>query len=326
MQPHHPKTLGAGNTEAEDRGRHGDGTAGDDHDDACKHRAPELELAPDRVKPWPGNARAYTQLNESNCRDLIDSMTAIGGQMVPVIVRRLEGDPDHDYEVIAGTRRHWAICWLRQNGHPGLMLLAMEKSLTDEEAFLLADSENRARKDVSELERAQNYAAALGAIFEGNQKLMAARLGVSKGWLSKMLTVGTVPAIVLEAFEQVQKVSVAALYPVASQLKDRGKAMAIAAEAAVIAEEQGNRFWDKEKPIPAPEVIRRLKAVADPPPPPPEQFEARRGNGERLLTASVADKGGISLHLYRGSGASRAEILTAVARAIDWVEAQGLAL
>ena len=25
------------------------------------------------------------------------------------MVRRIEGDPDHDYEVIAGTRRHFAI-------------------------------------------------------------------------------------------------------------------------------------------------------------------------------------------------------------------------
>jgi ParB family chromosome partitioning protein len=32
---------------------------------------------------------------------------------VPAVVRRLEGDPAYDYEVIAGTRRHWSIAWLR---------------------------------------------------------------------------------------------------------------------------------------------------------------------------------------------------------------------
>nr|WP_293847327.1 ParB N-terminal domain-containing protein [Sphingopyxis sp.] len=39
-------------------------------------------------------------------QDLIDSILAEGGQKVPVVVRHVSGDPDYDYEVIAGTRRH----------------------------------------------------------------------------------------------------------------------------------------------------------------------------------------------------------------------------
>lgn len=42
-----------------------------------------------------------------------------------------------------------------------MKLLAQVADLDDEAAFRLADIENRARKDVSDIERARNYAAAL---------------------------------------------------------------------------------------------------------------------------------------------------------------------
>jgi ParB family chromosome partitioning protein len=65
---------------------------------------------------------------------------------VPAVVRRVEGDPDHDYEVIAGTRRHWSIRWLRANSYPDMMFVAQVAQLDDEAAFRLADIENaRAR-------------------------------------------------------------------------------------------------------------------------------------------------------------------------------------
>ncbi|WP_341713969.1 ParB N-terminal domain-containing protein, partial [Erythrobacter sp.] len=67
----------------------------------------QMLLDPTRVRPWAGNARSYEHLNEENCRELIDSLIAEGGQKVPAVVRRISGDPDHEYEVIAGTRRHW---------------------------------------------------------------------------------------------------------------------------------------------------------------------------------------------------------------------------
>lgn len=73
----------------------------------------QLLLDPARVRVWSGNARSYADLSEASCRELIDSITAEGGQKVPAVVRRVEGDPAHDYEVIAGTRRHCSISWLR---------------------------------------------------------------------------------------------------------------------------------------------------------------------------------------------------------------------
>ena len=145
------------------------------------------------MRVWAGNARNQARLSEAAVQDLIDSILAEGGQKVPVVVRHVTGDPAHDYEVIAGTRRHFAIRWLRANNYPEMKLLAQVADLDDEAAFRLADIENRARKDVSDIERARNYAAALESHYGGKAVRMAERLKLSKGWLSKMLKAASDP-------------------------------------------------------------------------------------------------------------------------------------
>ena len=89
----------------------------------------QLQLDPAQVRIWAGNARLQGHLSDENCRDLIDSMIAEGGQKVAAVVRRINGDPAFDYEVIAGTRRHFAISWLRANSYPGMKFLRKWPSL-----------------------------------------------------------------------------------------------------------------------------------------------------------------------------------------------------
>ncbi len=89
----------------------------------------------------------------------------------------------HAFEVICGARRHWTACWMRANNYPDFKFLIEPRELTDEEAFRLADLENRSRKDLSDYERARDYLRALERYFGGNQRQMAARLEVSPSWL-----------------------------------------------------------------------------------------------------------------------------------------------
>ncbi|MEE3154317.1 MAG: ParB/RepB/Spo0J family partition protein, partial [Pseudomonadota bacterium] len=89
----------------------------------------QLLLDPARVRVWDGNAHNQARLSEDSCRDLIDSILAEGGQKVPAVVRHVTGDPDHDYELIAGTRRHFAISWLRAHSYPDMKLLAQVAEL-----------------------------------------------------------------------------------------------------------------------------------------------------------------------------------------------------
>lgn len=283
----------------------------------------QLLLDPARVRVWTGNARSYRHLTEHTCAELIDSIIAEGGQKVPAIVRRIEGDPDHDYEVIAGTRRHWTISWLRANSYPQMQFVAQVAQLDDEAAFRLADIENRARKDVSDLERARNYAQALHDHYGNHLTRMADRLKLSKGWLSKMLKVATLPDAVVEAFGSPAEVQMKPAYPLAQLLDDRAAAGAILREAAVISRLQEERNKAGDEPLPAAEVIRRLIAA-------PRDtarsgpIKVYRGIMDRpALTVRTVNRQGVTLQIHSGSGLDTKGMLELLADALIDLENEG---
>jgi len=78
---------------------------------------------PARCRMWAGHNREYALLNEERCADLIESIKAQGRQEMPAIVRRVRGEPDFDFEVICGARRHWSISWLRSHNYPDFRFL-----------------------------------------------------------------------------------------------------------------------------------------------------------------------------------------------------------
>ncbi|MFX7098653.1 ParB N-terminal domain-containing protein, partial [Acinetobacter baumannii] len=85
---------------------------------------------------WPGNARDYALLTEDRVRSLIDSIQAENGNRIPVVVRRVK-NAALEYELVIGTRRHWAISWLNANHYPDIELVAIIEDLDDEAAFRL---------------------------------------------------------------------------------------------------------------------------------------------------------------------------------------------
>lgn len=153
---------------------------------------------------WQRHNRDYQLLTEDNCRDLIDGIKSQGRQEFPAIVRRLPGDLP--YEVICGARRHFAVSWLRANNYPQYKYLVEVRDLTDEEAFRLADIENRDREDISDYERAIDYADAIDLYYGGKQKAMADRLEVSAPWLSRYLQLAKLPTRVVQAFASIRDI------------------------------------------------------------------------------------------------------------------------
>ena len=288
----------------------------------------QLLLDPARVRIWPGNARTYAHLSEENCRELIDSIVAEGGQKVPAVVRRVDGDPDHDFEVIAGTRRHWSISWLRSHSYPDLQFVAQVAQLDDEAAFRLADLENRARADVSDLERARNYLDALKAHYGNHQTRMAERLKLSKGWLSKMLKVATIPDAVIAAFASPGDVQLKPAYTLAQALDDKDMAKAITAMARQVAKEQAARREAGAPPAPATDVLRRLldapKALSGDERPEPYRYATKYGR--TALTVQSANRQGVTIRLHAGSGADTDELMTALRDALAHLEATGKGL
>lgn len=162
-------------------------------------------IDPGLARMWDRHNRAYDLLSEDNCRDLIDGIRSQGKQEFPAIVRRT-GDAGVPYEVICGARRHFAVSWLRAHNFPQMRYLIEVRDLTDEEAFRLADIENRDREDISDYERAVDYLAALEHYYGGSQKDMAARLEVSPTWLSRYLQLARLPSDVVAAFASIRDI------------------------------------------------------------------------------------------------------------------------
>lgn len=288
----------------------------------------QLLLDPARVRVWPGNARSYAHLSEESCRELINSIIAEGGQKVPAVVRRVEGDPDHDYEVIAGTRRHWSISWLRAHSYPDMKFVAQVAALDDEAAFRLADLENRARKDVSDLERARNYAAALKSHYDNHLTRMADRLKLSKGWLSKMLKVAALPETVVAAFASPNDIQLKPAYALAQALDNKAAASAILAKARALAREQKTRRDNALGLWSASEVMRQLMEAprADDGGASAQTWTWTTTHGRPALTVQSANRQGVTIRLHAGSGADHHELVNALRAALEHLEAEGKGL
>ncbi|MBB4615777.1 ParB/RepB/Spo0J family partition protein [Novosphingobium taihuense] len=161
----------------------------------------QQRVDPAKCKMWVHHNRDYGALDYTRCQDLIESIKAQGKQEVPAIVRRLTGDPDYDFEVICGARRHWSVSWLRQHNYPEIGFFIEAREITDEEAFRISDLENRAREDLTDFERARDYLRALEQYYGGKQKDMAERLNVTPSWLSRYLDLARLPFELVQAFQ-----------------------------------------------------------------------------------------------------------------------------
>lgn len=209
---------------------------------------------------WERHNRTYELLDEHNCRDLIDSLKSQGQQEFPAIVRRLPEGQGAEYEVICGARRHFAVSWLRANNYPQFRYLIEVRDLTDEEAFRLADIENRDRADLSDYERARDYLQALDLYYGGKQKAMAARLEVSEAWLSRYLYLARLPTAVVEAWPQItalKELHARSLRPMLADAQEE-----VLQEAAVIAAQQQRARTGEAAFVPVPRILTRLKKAA----------------------------------------------------------------
>lgn len=271
---------------------------------------------PARCRMWTGHNREYEALSEERCRDLIESLKAQGKQEVPALVRRVRDGTDYDFEVVCGARRHWSVSWLRSHNYPDFRFLIEVRELTDEEAFRLADLENRAREDISDFERARDYLRALGHYYEGRQNLMADRINVTTSWLSRYLDLARLPTEITVAFASVYDLGIKHVTQIKPQLKPEDRKRRVFAEAARIA---AARAAGEHAPQAPSDVIRLLAAAGDAP---KKSGSPKKAGSAAAVIKSAAGKpmvmfdrqgrAGLSLTIPLRSGASRAELDKAI--------------
>ena len=285
-------------------------------------RVQEL-VDPARCRIWEGHNRDYAALNEETCADLIESFKAEGRQNFPAIVRRIEGDPEHSFEVICGARRHWTVCWMRAHHQPDFKFLIEPRELTDEEAFRVADLENRSRRDLSDYERARDYARAVDRYYGGSQQRMAERLEVNKSWLSRYLGLARLPGEVVTAFASPHEIGIRHAAVLAPMLRLDEQAGRVHAEARRITAEQAERSTRRETPLSPAAVIQRLTAAARAETA-PRQSGGRREHIVRSPAGHILARGqqegrggGVTIRLPAPTKNARAALVSAVAEILD---------
>jgi ParB family chromosome partitioning protein len=287
---------------------------------AVVSRTHEL-VDPARCRMWRGHNRDYAALSEERCRDLIESLKAQGKQEVPALVRRVRDDPNCEFEVVCGARRHWSVSWLRAHNYPDFRFLIEVRELTDEEAFRLSDLENRAREDISDFERARDYLRALDQYYDGRQNLMADRINVTTSWLSRYLDLARLPAEIMAAFVSVHDLGIRHATLIKPLLKPEDRKRRVFSEAGRIA---AARVAGEAVPNAPSDVIRLLATVADTPK--KTGSPKRSGHGPTVVN-NVAGKamvmferprrGKLTLTLPLRSGSDRGELDAALARLLD---------
>ncbi len=268
---------------------------------STRERILRLRVDPDSCRMWEYHNRHYALLNEVRCQDLIEGFRAME-QQFPAIVRAVEGDPEHDWEVVCGARRHWTAAYL------GVPFLIEVRELSDEAAFRLSDIENRDRQDISEYERALDYKQALALYYGGNQAQMAQRIEVSGSWLSRFLDLAELPDDIIKAYRSVTEIRAAhakTLKPLLGSPTNRKRILETAREFH--ADPQEGR-----------KLIAALKAAT--------KGSAKKAAPQRLyasaterpmLSVTAKSNGGLVLEVFKDSGATRAELLEAFERSIE---------
>jgi ParB family chromosome partitioning protein len=277
------------------------------------------QVDPARCRMWAEHNRDYEALDESRCADLIESFKAQGRQEVPAIVRRVRNEADFDFEVICGARRHWTVSWLRAHNYADFRFLVEVRELTDEEAFRISDLENRAREDLSDIERARDYLKALSRHYAGKQKDMAARMNVSEAWLSRYLDLARLPPEIVGAFVDPHALRIKHVTLIKPLLKPDDRAARVLAEATAMAAESG--AGEPQKPQ---DVIRRLARAADAPKR-SGSAPKRSGRPDPIISATgkpvlrVDGRKGkeVNLTLLLAGGASRADAEAALNSVLD---------
>ena len=264
---------------------------------------------PAKCRPWRMHNRDLDHLSEDSCRDLIDSFLSAKKQRIPAIVRRLKGDPEFEFEIIAGVRRWWTVTWLRAHHHPEFEYLVTIQSVADEEAFRISDVENRARKDISDWERAKEYAIALTEFYDGSQTQMAAHLNLSKSWLSRLLDVARLPAEIVAAFADTHDITVRVARDIKPLVGDPSALANMQEEALRIAEA---RRGEGVK-LTGPETARRLvQATIQPTVKNTSEKEVKSKAGEVILRYTKGRAGALTIKLPSKITASRSEVLKAI--------------
>jgi ParB family transcriptional regulator, chromosome partitioning protein len=206
-----------------------------------------IAVNPFRCKVWDLHDRLEEQITEESCAAEIHSFEE-HGQLVPALGRRLRKGSEHEIELICGARRLFVARLINKP------LLVEVRDMSDRDAIIAMDMENRHRLDVSPYERGISYARWLRAGFFESQEDLARALNISASQVSRLLKLASLPSVIVNAFSSALEICEGWGVELADALQDPDKRHRTISEA---------RFICASTPRPAGrEVYRQLISSA----------------------------------------------------------------
>lgn len=154
-----------------------------------------------KCKVWKGNIRLQEFLDDKNTTELKEKIQA-QGQLIPVMARPIKNDPQFTHEIIYGSRRLYVCSSL------GVDIKILEAELDDNDALVFMDAENAGREDLSPYEAAKAYKYWMDNGIFKNQNELAEKLGITRSWLNKILSLTKVPIEIISAIGGPQNLSI----------------------------------------------------------------------------------------------------------------------
>jgi ParB family chromosome partitioning protein len=152
-----------------------------------------IDADPFCCRMWDLHDRIDTHISETTCKQMIESI-AMHGQLVPALGRLLANNLNFDIELIYGARRLFIA------RHLNRPLRVELRDISDTEAIVAMDIENRHRLDISPYERGLSYLRWLRGNHFRSQDDIARALQVSPSQISRLLKLAHLPAVVVGAF------------------------------------------------------------------------------------------------------------------------------
>ena len=152
---------------------------------AMTEREIHVSVDPAKCRPWKYHDRKESNLTLVKLQSLIDSIRT-EKQKRPALARRLTGDPQYEYELIYGVRRQ------RACGHLKIHLKIVVKELTDQQAAVEMEIENREREDITAMERAMSWARQLKDKLFPTQEKLAEAMGLSQPRISQAVSAASI--------------------------------------------------------------------------------------------------------------------------------------
>jgi ParB family transcriptional regulator, chromosome partitioning protein len=152
-----------------------------------------VSVNPFRCRMWALHDRLDDYVTEETCKREIESVLTYG-QLVPALGRPLKNDSAYDVELVYGARRLFIARCINKP------ILVDLREMTDGEAIVAMDIENRQRADVSPYERGLSYNRWLNGGYFASQGEIARTLHTSESQVSRLLKLARLPAVIVNAF------------------------------------------------------------------------------------------------------------------------------